>query len=840
MTDKCNIQLLEDLGAGTSKESSERAAGAQYELMQRIEKQVEKLRRSDPALPDGIRYMNAAERIAAELKAEAADYEKQALLQTRAMATSKTLMDAHMAQGKSAAKAYLETHNAAGQAAEASGKRAESMYVTELENEGLFAYSILLRNGTQESRDVALELQQLTLKEGGTPGKSGSKMAQKFAQVYRKHMDFYRAQLKEMGFRVADLSGYISKQIWDRDALFRFAKDEADFADQMYSRVRAIGTTEFKDVSEQEAKQLLAKHYLDHTQQTPIDLEVSARNLILERSTYAVRQAQSREIHFNTSDDYVWALETFGNANMSSVLSESLRHIAKNVELNNQLGVNPRLTIESMVQHAIAKGKPGTSQEIKGLSLTNLGATPDAMQTVIDGGYEHNSGSISLAEWSDSLNNFARAVYLSKASITATGDLATVMASLDRVGAKSASGLANTAVRMFESLPPELRAQAGGIIEAETIHKLGVVHRYVTGDTLRGKVYNASLFAVDKTFQYNQLDRITRMNKTSAYLGYQNHLAGLIKDKVPFSKLDKANKAAILRGTITEKEWNALIQEEGLLFDHKGTLFVNTDTKNPRIGAKLNATLAAFVSGEAVITPDVVTRARMYQGTRRGTIPYAFFQQATFLLGYPLAYVRQGFMRQVEATGFASYGMLKLSAALIGLAVIQQVARDAANGRYQDYTDPEVMAQVMAKAVVASGAMTIIGETAWKYAGADRKLHHLIFGANAEHKMPNYGPFELTDLLGGGPLEYLDRVVGGVTGSLWDVLQGDIDAAAARIGKTAQTSLPFVNLPLIKPALSAAVFDPFIEMFEPGRMMEKRRRWERQGGGGQLLDLFTE
>jgi hypothetical protein len=136
--------------------------------------------------------------------------------------------------------------------------------------------------------------------------------------------------------------------------------------------------------------------------------------------------------------------------------------------------------------------------------------------------------------------------------------------------------------------------------------------------------------------------------------------------------------------------------------------------------------------------------------------------------------------------------------------------------------------------------MTIIGEHIWKLTGADRQMHHLLFGEDAQYKIPQNRPFGWNDILVGAGLEYGAKAVGGIGTGVWDIINGDVDAGMALLGKTAKATLPFVNLPGVKPLVDAAVFDSFIDMFDPGNIEKAQRRWTQRTGGGNLLDLLTE
>lgn len=826
MTDACDVALKGSI--------DDQAVSS--DLLTRIQEEVEKLRRSDPTQPLGVHYATAAERVAAELKGAAADYEKQMLTQVKAINNMRSSFDTLQAGGFDPGKAFRTVIGAKGDAAIAEGERAMSRFLSDVESQGLLPAFHLLRKDRTMRLAFMTEIQQLNLKKG-QPGVSKNPQAAKMAKIFQTHVDYYRAQMKDAGFKVADLEGRMLKQVWDSDRILQATPTAKEFADALISRVDRLGGSKVTDMSEADVRSFLESFHGEITGRTPQELDVSARNLILERSTYAVRQARSREIHFKTPEDALYVLENFGQGDVSALMTQTLRGLGKSATLNFEMGINPRAAMQTLIEHAVKRGGDRTS--IQGGKGT-LALTPEKIMRTIDGWWEDNAANPTIAEASDTLHNFARAAYLSMASITAVGDVATLNAANRRVGIERASTVAGAVVNILEGLPPEVRKEAGGIIEAASVHALGTIHRYTTLPGINHRLYNASIWTVDKVFTLNGLNMITRKNKQSAYIGYSARLAKFIQDKVPFEKLDPSQQRSLVRGSISKEDWNKIITSDRAVLKDGERLFLDVGAVDARTAAKLNAALAAFVNGEAVITPNVLTRTSMTLGTQRGTWEHALTTQMTFLLGYPIAYLSQGVGRQIEATGIASYGMLRLAAALTGLGVVTVMAQDAAKGRYRDYTNPEIMVQILNEGIVKGGAMTIIGEHLWKLAGADRHVHHLLFGDNAEYKIPENRPFTFGDILTGAGLEYATKVGAGAAGGVWDIVTGDVDEGMATLGKTAKGTLPFVNLPVVKPLVDTVVFDTFIEMFDPRSIEQAQRRWNQRTGGGQILDLFNE
>ncbi len=823
MTDNCFIDLRGLVGEKLSDE-----------LVTRIDQEYAAVSKADPSKPKGLAYAEAAEIVGAQMKEESSRFKQQLVTQAAASKNWNTLYDELVKTGTHKDRAVAQAIGIYGDSAIAAAEKAKGRFVHDYQKADLAPIIQRLSKEDELAVTFLTEIRELNT-PGGKAGITGNKQVAELAGIFQKHVDFYRMQLKELGFKVVDLQGRMLKQVWDTDRMLQAVKSAQEFADIIYPKLRAIGDVKITDMSEEKAKEILSEFY-DIKVGRVIDAgsaRDSIRNMKLERQTYAARQAESRELHFSSPEDSYFVLKTFGSGDLVSLMAETIRDLGKQVDATRNMGVNPRANAAVLIEHAVNVGKADYQQIEGGWTLTQK---PQYLLNTIDGFYDNNTANPHLSELVDTVHNFARAKLLAMASLSALGDFATLAAANRRLGIQRASSIASSVKALFNDLPPAVQREAAGIVETQAVHALGTAHRYITLPGMNHKLYNASVYAVDKTFELNGLNKLTRKNKQTAYVGYSNLLARQLDEKAPYASLDAYAKRTLLRGGITETDWNKLLEAPNATVQDGNLRFVNTDALNPKMAAKVSAALSAFVN-EAVITPNVQTRTRMNMGLQRGTAAHAIIQQMTFILGYPIAFLSQGIGRQVEATGFVSGPMLTFAAALTFTGIVQQVLRDVGNARDRDYDDPEVALDLIQRGLIAGGGLTIIGENLWKATGTDRAVHHLFFGGDGEYP-PQSKPFNPSELLVGAGTEYLWNFAKGTGKTTWAALTGDFEGAVGNLAKTGQAALPFVSLPLVKPIVDATFFDYFIELADPDHYKTAERKWHSRTGGDFLLTDF--
>lgn len=828
MSDNCELELL----------SAVKSDRVKSDLIQRIDELAAKLTKKDPTKPAGVIYAEAADRIAAEMKGEAANYKLQLINEYNAREKRFENLEQYVATGVKPERAFREVLAGVAEAALATGARAISRFVTDLERAGLDAQFYLISRDRPLVLDLMRELQQLNKKRDAQPGITKNPRALEMAQLFKKHVDPLRAELKKSGLRVADLEGRIFKQLWSRENTLRATPTSKEFIDSMRGRVDRIGDTYVADMGEGEFEKVMGDFYNEVLLQVVPEPELSARDLIMERKTYAVRQGLSRVIHFKTVEDELFALETFGGADVGQLMTDTIRDLAEQVHRTQELGINYRATTYAMIKKAAELGGD-EARILRGAGT--LALTPENILNKINGFHDSAAANPKLAMWSDAVHNYTRAAFLPLAAINTLTDLPTLNAANRRQGVESARNVVSAITRILTrpDLPPEIAREAGGVFEMAAVHALGTMHRYITLPGLDHAIYNGSVFVADRTFKWFGLNKVTRSMKQTAYIGYSDKLASLVETKTAWSDLPAANRQTMLGAGLTQRDWEKLLASEKAVFRDGRLRFVNTEALGENLGAKVNAAMSRFVSGEAVLSPDLLTQSLLDMGTQRGTWSHSFIRQMSFLMGYPSAFLTQAFRREMEFSGALSAGMARYVAALTMMGMMVVVAGDLARGRTRDYEDPEILNQVLMEGILKGGGLTIFGETLWKTVGAAPGVHHLLFGDNAQYSMQSGAPFNPTsDILVGGGVEWAWTLGSGVTGSLWDLMTGEVDKAVEGVIKTTQRTAPFVNAPGIKPLLEATVFDALAEMVDSDMMETAERRWNARTGGDFLLTDF--
>lgn len=829
--DSCELELLGNLKG---------SAAAQKELLKRIDELAKKLTENDPLKPPAVHYATAAERIAAEMKGEAADYKMQLLVSQKAKETRTQAMDLDVASGTNPEKAFRLQLGGVADAAEAAKNLAIARLSADIEKAGLGPQFHSLSGKDDVFREAfAVELKQLNKKRNPKVGITKNKEALELARIIDRHSRALRAELKSMGFKTADLEGRTFKQLMTRESTLATAPDAKTFVALLKDRVDVIGDETAAEMGPARVEEALTARYNEILGTSISEPALSIKDMTAERKTYAIRQGLSRVIHFKTVQDELFVMEKFGGGDLMSLLTSTIGDLAKQAHLTRELGVNPRATTYAMIYHASKELGGDASRIMAGAGTAGI-QTPQNILNSINGFIDQEPANPKIELWVNTISNFARACYLAGASLNSVTDLPTLNNATRRHGIKAVGNIVNAARRMVTGLdiPKELAGEVGGIVEAESVHTLGAVHRYTTLPGLDHAIYNGSVWVADKTFTWNGLNRATRALKQTAYNQYSNMLANAIEARVPWASLPKPTQQLMIRAGMLDKDWAELLNAPNVVYVDGPMKFVNTAVLKPTLANRVNAAVSRFVSGEAVLTPDTLSRLYLDMGLQRGTLPNAAIRQMTFLLGYPIAFIRQGIAREIEVNGFASFGMIKYAAALTFYGVILEAVRDATSGRTRDYTDPEIMTQMFMAGVMRGGALTIYNETLVKATGAENKLHHLLFGDNAKYKTPNGAPFDPSDILVGGGVQWAWDVISGGGGSAYLALTGEADKAVDRMISTARRTVP-TFVPGAKAALDAYFFKYLAEMADSSVMQKAEQRYNARTGGDFLLTDFN-
>ena len=832
MTGKCEIDFLADLKG---------EVGLKEDVLKRIEKMVEKLRARDPVTPDGILWGDAAKRVELEMKGEAANYELQILHTYRAQRSLARRVYLLTEEGRTPHQAYIEVINGTGTAAESAANIAVARLDADIQKAGLKEQFALLHGKDEKfTLDFMRELGQLNKKINPNVGVSKNADALAVARIFHKHIQASRFELRKMGLKTANLEGRILRQLWDRERLVLSAPTADDFVKLVRDRVDIIGDEVVSDMPPWRLDQLLKDFYDEVLGNSTKPPALGPRDLVIERNTFAVQQAKSREIHFKGPEDELFIMKNFGGGDVQALMLETVRDLGKQVFLTSELGVNYRWTSEALIADAVALG--GDSQSIRrGAGLTGVAGllAPENLLDAIDGYHDTGATNPRLAQWVDTVHNWARAVYLPAASLNTGSDLPTLNAASRRYGVDASRSITGVVSQMFKGLdlPPDLLREAAGIIEAESVQQLGTIHRYVTLPGISNKLFNSSVWLTEKTFKWNGLNRATRMQKSVAYRRVSGMFADFIEEGKTWDDLSAAQRRLLIRGGMSDKDFSKLSTfKDTAIYKDGAYKFINIDVLPPELARKVNGVLTRFVSTEAVISPDVATRTILNFATRRGTLANAVARQATFLLSYPIAWMRQGISVEAEAAGgYLSRSVMRYAAMLTVYGVIVQMARDVSQGRTRDYDDPEVAFQVLREGMLRGGALSLPGELLYKWSGADAGAHAAVFGEDARYTTSSSRPFDLAeDIFIGGGVELLMKLADGTKDGVLSLAQGDVDKFIETVLSTTRSTVP-TFAPGVKDVLDGLFFEELYDMVGSDKLQRAERRWHARTNGDYLL-----
>lgn len=698
--------------------------------------------------------------------------------------------------------------------------RLVEQFTTEIEDVGLGAYFASLRSRSmrskQEKINLLTEIGEVN-KRSGKPGKSGSKQAAQLAEIYQRHFNAIRARQEVLGIRVEDLEGYMLRQVWNPEALRSFGTVE-DFIKAMIPRVDRVRTFG-RGVSDAEVAKFLREFHDERIAGNIRDVPITHKQLYRERDTFAERQLRNREIHLVDAEASLYAMENFGEGDVTAALFNAIEGGARKTRVAEVFGPNPRNTIEHLKNVAKGLATPEIAANISSPTLaTNFRyGNPEAMISIVDGSLEMDPSPTGVMI-SHTIFNGVRAALLGRVLLSSIPDVATVGRAGARIGASAADHAFIRFDAFFGNLPPAMQKIMAGSVDTASSYKTGVVMHRFAPHTLLAKVANMSGAAANATLKYGGLLRWTRHNKEIAWVLGSSVMARMVD--IPFKDLNISLKGSLIRGGVNDVDWSRLRGVPGAVRTEGRHIWLDTDAiakLDPELARRIQAALHSFVD-DAVPTPGVRERAIMTQNTKSGTGPGFLMRGAMSLLGYPISYMTRQMAREAEAGGgFGLSGQAKLIASTTLAGYISTMSQDLAQGRYRDYTsdDLEVQGKMFFEALIRGGGGGLAGSLI---------LDTFRFGSPVE------------GLLSGAPASVADTAINGVIGTISGLIEGDLDKAASSAIKTIKNTAPFVDMPFTRILTDELIFEPLLEATDPAGLRRQKSLWYKRTGGGFIFD----
>lgn len=692
--------------------------------------------------------------------------------------------------------------------------RMKASFSLEIEEAGLDRFFARADKDEVIQTNILKEVGELN-KKHGNPGVSKSPEALQVAKIYQRSIDSMRARQAELGIRVDDLEGRMLRQTWLPDSLRQFG-DENDFANAMLAKVdrrRTFG----REASKQETFEFLKQFYRERVSGGLRDVPLTRKGVLQERPTFAKQQLFSREIHLNSAEDVLYALNQFGDGNVAAAMFSSVAQTALKTRTTEVFGVNPRNTLDFIRENAKRGATAEEASRIQNPSVAKSfwHGDPEAMMDIIDGSFDALSSNPNMAMFSHMVGNSVRAGFLQGVLVSSIPDLTTTHRAGARIGASVSSNIKSRWDWAFQDTSPGLARRMAGAVESANAYNIGALTQRVAPTSLLAKSTNISTVASNATMKWGGVNAWTRHNKGTAWVMGASTLSKMVD--VPYDDLEKSLKGMLARGRVGKDEWERIRKTEGVVHDADGHTILNSEVLGREDAQRISDALFSFVN-DAVPTPGVRERAILTQGTVPGTVEGVLMRAVSSLLGYPISFMTRQMSRELESGGAkGAAGLAHLAGSTLMAGYVAVLAKDFVAGKNRDYLsdDLDIQRGLFLEAAAKGGFGGFAGS--------------LIIDAT------RFGS-PVSGTLGGAPSSFLDQLIDGTLRSAGKVATGDIEKAASTFAKAWRPVIPFASLPYTKAAVDTLIYHPLLEATDPASLKRMEDNWRRRTGGEFFLE----
>lgn len=730
------------------------------------------------------------------------------------------------------ATAAAEVVNSVGEVVKNRTNSVYQGFLFDLENEGLDTF---FRDPGNDI-SILIEIGEVNKKHAAQPGITGSKEAQRIAELFQSYTDAERAILAENGVPIGDLEGRMMKNTLDAQSLSRVTKEQ--FIRDFIYRIDRQKMFDRNDVSDAEARKLLGEIYDSKVQGDLDDIPLSRAGGQKQESVFANGIAKPREVHLLGAEDVKFMADKYGPGSVKATLLESLRKNARNAALIEEMGADPRNSLEQLRTEAARDATENVSSE-EAKKLTNPTAWDTMMGRDLTGimnqvdGTSMGGDSTRIREIGIAVNNLARFALLGEVTLASVPDIGSFNRAVDRMGVDLGPfhGRLIQALRKNSNMSLEEEKRMAGAIAQASRHMNVELYDISPNSTMTGKVANGSQSLSHFTFKYSLGQFWQRNMQKAAQTMWGSIVGQSMREGRTWDNLSSDMQNLMLRSGIQEEDWDTLrglqdwLVAEDPMNDNVPTFIPDVvdsiddesvarriigkpnatqrDINNARNDLRRKAVLSAHnFTNLAVISPDARTASALTLDTQAGSGLGFFARTTTSLLSWPYAFTQRAVGGEFERglTAKAALGFGRLTAMMTMYGFIAESASEVLGGNENPdilSDDPQVQARNFAEVLSRAGAGGLAGTAATDY---------LLYNAP---------PVET----GGAPLSVLGDAASDFTGGLEDmVLNGDFEKGLSKQARIIDTLTP--NLPVAKPLADAIIFDAIQENIDPARARE--------------------
>ena len=461
---------------------------------------------------------------------------------------------------------------------------------------------------------------------------TGIKDAKNLAKVLKEFQADLRLRLNDLGANIGELDDWITKMSHDTQKMGRADIGSRLIADNRYAwreyiKSRLDLKRTFRNVNDpKKIDEILDSIFNslmsgDHTKYNGADSVYGTKNV-------TNRLNAARVLHFKNVQARQEYNIKFGEPSLKESIFSVLATSSRNIALMQELGTNPRNTLDkvlSLLKKKYKESDPKIVSQLNFKTFKNQFAELDGSINGIANDLLARAGMVVR-----STGNMAR---LGSASISSFGDLAQYMGTTSFQGRGLLTGL-------FEAMSGLFRANDTAAMEV-----LQITSNSVAATAFRGNIYGAAddtwgrMGRLQNTFfKFNGMNGWVASLKSSMALGLSRHYGMLADTKLSDLSIREQNFLTLYG--IDEGKWNMLRSIKTLAVDNKRYLTAESidDISNNSIinyvGRKLSAREIRNFKADLQLTwknvlsdqgkhgspePDAAVRAITNQGLEKGT-----------------------------------------------------------------------------------------------------------------------------------------------------------------------------------------------------------------------------
>lgn len=531
---------------------------------------------------------------------------------------------------------------------------------------------------------IAIELWEL--REGGTPGSSGSPEAQGVAKIIHKYQELSRADMNAHGAFVRKMDGYIVAQAHDMFRISRAGKEA------WVNAIRPLLDEDRTFEGVTDPAKFLGKVYDELSTGSFYKADTEAPLIGFKGpANLAKKVSQSRVLHFKGANEWLKYNDNFGTSSLMEAVASGLTHAARTTALLERLGPNPRAMFDRVLNDLWQKAITGDKRVRDRLN----GAMPGKLMDVADGTVDI-PGSITTAGVASGIRAVQTQASLGGAVLASLPDVATAASELQYQGRTFLSAMGDQLNSMLAQI-----GDAGQRKEAAELVGVGVdsiirdIASRMTSADNAGRTLNKMNTAF---FKLNLLEQWTNAGERAVSSIMSRDMA--LRKGLEFDALPDRLKSVLGLYDIKAADWDAIRANATVKLGDTEYIAPDMLRDSPldkRTAAKLETKLRAYFADRsqvAVLQGGIREKAYTTQGAQAGTALGEAVRFAMQFKQYGISFVQKVIGRYAQEDRFWSIpgSLFKMPASeaaqfaqlivtLTALGYVSMAAKDLAKGR---------------------------------------------------------------------------------------------------------------------------------------------------------------